>query len=1101
MKELILNKEGLMLRQNSASTSELTTQARERYSKGGEIFMATEGQSNMPPNSQPTSPENAERSPLQKEPVSAERQAMTREAWDKAGEGKTRTFEERRIIDKMISMGRGPTIIGGADTSDIGGGKPPGEPPAPPVSPAGAGGESRDEFPVDNSMPDSIKRIAQEMNKEAERLGSKREFSREYLRQQISRIHRLIDEGKFSQEETSKVHNFISSLNKAIDEIEEKEASREKLILNEEDFKDLHIRSKIPGINSILEKIRLGKLSVEAYGKFRGQLSDLTSPKEYTSVQKQIFDVEKQQLRSLLSDVFINSLHPQSKDRVEKRTALTEAMGEKNYDEIERIIMEEMDIDDSNIYAPAIRDAILDTMKNKDVNQIKERDYTIEFLLEYAVERILGMADAKPKEAYPQFNLYQQMNLDAVLQAARKYDEMRNNPDDGMFRYLAELMSKRQIMHELFRSMKERKTYVEYVSNYLRKSGFAFVEKSVVGISDVQIIYEKILGSMKSSKKSWLTDIDFEQVDEEIKTYLKESNEKGNLQKNLMDKDNKITDRRKLRDWELKRAMFMGRSLSAASQRRITYGVLGEVPPDTDIDTLFKSLEFEFIARILAPIKILPQRFFGWTLGKWYIKTVIAEAKKGAEKESDGGRTFGYGKKEKDKDGNEHRKGLYGQSDDAFAVLDTGITDPKTNSWRGRWLFLKQKDYALYSFEGTKVSIGEYLDRLEAQFRDEVRKQGIIKKDSKINDEAKKLLNRYLSEGEGKKIIDQQRIFLGALLKGKDSSLDLKNRTELWKKAAHFLPSRMAAFFPEETMEIVNRSYGLGNNKDAIAVKWKEIQRKIWDAEYLRVKNDAEVLKRLKNESWDSVKDDLKGLDFNYEKVGIRETGEKLVIKELQDFGESHAEELAKIKFPFTPFLDDVPKTDWENLTDEDFDRILINDQSAFEEGYGAIIGLIAKPATTPDEAAKAFITAYDKIQFPLGQSDARKYLEKHIVTYLKMTNMNSWAKWFSWAMKLLRMPRSEIEKGNLQAEIAYDADSNTQFTKVLAQHTVLSDDPSETDAKGLTQYMRIKKENDADAMAKAKMFARLILMLLGPVMGAELLKIILPDLAKMTSR
>jgi hypothetical protein len=298
----------------------------------------------------------------------------------------------------------------------------------------------------------------------------------------------------------------------------------------------------------------------------------------------------------------------------------------------------------------------------------------IEFLLEYGVERILGMADAKPKESYPQFNLYQQMNLDAVLQAARKYDEIRDNPDNGMFKYLAELMSKRQIMHELFRSMKERKTYVEYVSGYLRKSGFAFVEKNIVGAADVQIVYEKILGSLKSSKKSWLTDIDFEQGDEDALDYLRSSNSKGNLQKDLQDRDGKLLGHRSLRDWEIKRAMFMGRSLNAACQRRITYGVLGDVPEDTDPDTLYKSLEFEFLARILAPIKVLPQRFFRWPMGKWYLKTMLAETKKQAEKED---KTFGYGEKIRDADGSEHRKGLYGQSDDSFAVLDTSVTDPK----------------------------------------------------------------------------------------------------------------------------------------------------------------------------------------------------------------------------------------------------------------------------------------------------------------------------------------------------------------------------------------------------------------------------------------
>ncbi|MEK7450460.1 MAG: hypothetical protein AAB662_00810 [Patescibacteria group bacterium] len=118
MKELILNKEGLMLRQNSASTRELTTQARERYSKGGDNFMATEGQSDMPPNSQPTNPEHAGEVPQAsglgvEKPVSVERQATAREAWEEADRGKTLTFEEGYVRKQMIERGLGP-VVGGA---------------------------------------------------------------------------------------------------------------------------------------------------------------------------------------------------------------------------------------------------------------------------------------------------------------------------------------------------------------------------------------------------------------------------------------------------------------------------------------------------------------------------------------------------------------------------------------------------------------------------------------------------------------------------------------------------------------------------------------------------------------------------------------------------------------------------------------------------------------------------------------------------------------------------------------------------------------------------------------------------------------------------
>ncbi|MDO8621000.1 MAG: hypothetical protein Q7R31_01850 [Candidatus Levybacteria bacterium] len=120
----------LMLRQNSASTRELTTQAREGYSKDGKIFM--EGKSDTPPNSQPTNFEapQASRSGMKK-PVSAERQTVARKAWEEANKGKTPTFEEEYVKREMIKRGLGP-IMGGADAPGAE------ESPAPPVSPAGA---------------------------------------------------------------------------------------------------------------------------------------------------------------------------------------------------------------------------------------------------------------------------------------------------------------------------------------------------------------------------------------------------------------------------------------------------------------------------------------------------------------------------------------------------------------------------------------------------------------------------------------------------------------------------------------------------------------------------------------------------------------------------------------------------------------------------------------------------------------------------------------------------------------------------------------------------------------------------------------------------
>lgn len=878
--------------------------------------------------------------------------------------------------------------------------------------------------------------------------------------------------------------------------------------------------------------VQEGRFSSKQYQALNSRIRELTPPAGSTQTQREQFDLERQLLLSEMASELL-SLIPSGRETPEIAIKIEEfvtAIEREDYDKIDELVDRE-NFDDQ-LYG-ILMQSVLERLRGN-----KDKSHMVDYLLEYGVEAILRKADVSPKDPYPQPSFYAGINLESIIGMARIYDSSIGRQERrGMFLYLAGLRQRRLIMHELFRSMKERRDYVTYVTQHLRKEGLAFVEKEIVGVSDVQIIYDKVLGSGLSFAQGWLTDRDMQRLDEEV-FHEKESpddtggilgdyNSKGKIKKNILDaKGNPIIEAgrektRPLRPWELRRAALVGRSLNAATQRRIIYTVLGDVPVE-DIDKLLNSVESEFIARVLAPIKLIAERFLGidTTLRKIFIEELLKRTK---ERASANGQSFGY--KKTDKDGKRTTQGLYNRKEDSWAILDTGITDIKSNSWRGRSIVLKQEDYQMEMLGGKRLDISDYLDgvrrevqrpykeRLERQFPNKNQREIGIILDRQYGEAIKTEFNNRIKETLGK-----QRLFLGVLLKNKSDDLNDESRGIIWKNAAKLLPSRIAAFFPEETLDIIQRvrrcsreqALEIWNGRPAKdrQPRLSGLKEKLFLAEIMRVKDDA---KNLKGKTWPEIEQEglLKNLSDYYQDAGIGEPSMGLgeqdpeirIIEELRDLvTKDHGKlalELARIKFPYTPFLDDVPKTDWENLEDTAYDRILVYDQTDFEEGYREIIGLIANPVERPEKIVEAFIKAENKINSPLGRkgkNGSQAYIEKYISTYLSMARMNGWSKLISPLMKVRRIPRSKMEEGNLQSQIAYNPDTSSNILSALAQRETISDDPSETDERGRTQHMRMKEENDADMKAKMQMWAWMMLLIFGSTLGMEFIKAYLPQ-------
>lgn len=890
---------------------------------------------------------------------------------------------------------------------------------------------------------------------------------------------------------------------------------------------DPHLKPYAAQAEKIIEDIRSGRGDPEEIASLYEKFNKMSIPSDYDKASPEVwvkFGEQKQRIRSAISAALRATMPPSENKNEEIRKLsgeLASAVEDENHDMLEDIIK---NIDPGDATYAHVIGAVVERSNGE--------DYMLEDLLEYAVERILSKADVSPKGTFPRFNMYVEMNLDSVTDLARRFDEKKGkSKEDSMFKYLTELREKRYIMHELFRNMKDEEGYKGIVTQHLRKEGFAFVEKRMVGVQQLQQMYEEVLGSDLSLKDGWLTDTDFEKADDEVEKVFRQDANTGDLQKKFK-RNNGTEGERPLREWEINRAFHMGRSLNAGTLRRVTYGIMGDIPLGSD--DAIKSLEHEFMARLLAPIKTVSSRFFGQGITKLFLERFVDNLKKGKDRKIN---KYKYGYVAKDEKGEEVEKGFYGKKQESIALLDLGIPDLKSHSWRSRYMFLKQQMFKTeigIDQDGDRIqmSIGEFVDLQKKTIRDEVRR-GIEAKKGKLSDrkweEIRDSERQPYKEGikEGikeefnnriREAIGKQRLFLGVLMRLDD--LDDHNKQQIWNKAAEFLPSRMAAFMPDEALDIVKSTYGVSKNKDIIR-KWKEVRRKIWRIERLRIRDDAEDLEALAKSPTNHVLEMLekkikaRTMKDYYKKVGLDEK-EQSILEKLQQLGKDHAATdkagnpviltpggkaeggFVKATFPFTAFLDDVPKTDWENLTDEDSDRLLVRDYANYKKGYGIIIGLTANPGAKPQDVVKEMVEGFNEIANPFGTHTAQDRMEPIVDTYLEIAESFGSAKWFGTLKKWFREPRSLAELYGMQSQIAHDEGETAEILTGLAQKNVISDDLTRADKDGKTQYIRMKERNGADWKAIWKMYARLIILLLGPVAGMQFLKMILPgDLAK----
>lgn len=717
-------------------------------------------------------------------------------------------------------------------------------------------------------------------------------------------------------------------------------------------------------------------------------------------------------------------------------------------------------------------------MRGRDGNQVESPDRRGKehygYALEHAIEMIIGQGDVNPTGDYPQFGLYMSGNLDDLIQASRKYSE-------GFFSYLYNLRSKRVLSHTVFQNLKDRKNLVEIVTRSLDPGGMRFIEDQIAGVPQILAFYEKELGRLTGSNsyegKGWVQFDDYRDIADK---YVEKEVNNGDL--NLRKQVRKWVRNeqgvwegravegatRKMRTWETRRAFNMARANTGATLRRQIWGFYGDNPDN--IPDLVKSLEGgEQVTMLMAPLARLDNRYFSQPgsqmfLDNWMDRKIEEATRQGKR----------YSLKRGDQE-----YGLYGASVKSTVLLDTGVVDVKSSGWRNDLMFLRQKAYGMFSPE---QSLDEYFNSIKSHHRDVLKNTTYKNRDYERDARTKHALghdveHEFQHDLDHHHIIEKQRLFLGVLARRGD--LTPKQKTVLWNNISELLPSRIASLMPQFSMEEVVAVYGEAGAKE----KWDQIQRKLFLAEHDRVQDDAEGLRWRKvtsqdgSERWQkgydgyrerTLKDYIKKRNDDAEARGggpWMDDSELAVVERWQQLGHEMSGQLASIVWPHTPFLDDIPRTAWENMGRNELDRLLINDHNDWQEAYGQITGLVGNPAIPASKLPEMFHKFVEHAKSPESLGEAQGRVESFVYTWCKMARKYKIDRLTADLRTAgpKRVATSMMQEFNLSSGISKNEEEIAGLLVSLANLEIISDDPAEADEKKhWTQLIRMMHELNA---------------------------------------
>ena len=697
----------------------------------------------------------------------------------------------------------------------------------------------------------------------------------------------------------------------------------------------------------------------------------------------------------------------------------------------------------------------------------KDNDFSStskKLIFERLLEKIIGMTDKTPDRPYhaDSGNIYVSSNLQELLEVARA-----NLAED--FPYFGNLAYVREVAHELNRNLKYGEQYKKYVTESLRTGGLNFMHNRIAGVSAVIREYERISSYRIRQVKTWFSEKDIRAIDSEVEEMIKDHSRE----------EMKIGNR-KLSDWEIERALKIGKILFAGSQRLAAYAAAGDLPHDALLTGRFGSVPYEYIARSLFPFKMTSPRFFAGAGGsRRYMERIFEEQKKDSP---------WFDEKEK----KSKLYSLFGLDERTILMDSCGAMDSQTQAWRAEMMFLGA---ITMNIDGEHVNLLDYLNEFA------------VLHGGKSGDPKDQILGgRGVDEKERpnfskdvRNVVMGQRLYLSNL--ARYGNFDDVLKADIWQKISLLTPSTIASVVPR----------AIGKEDEKI---WEQMRYKLYAAENKRINNDSvRYRKGLTN-------DDLKGENEKFSKVletvkkdvwtegdfdtileymGMGELkleiDEKKLLKKIITAGIEESEKLGRAKLPFAFAIVDAPEVAWSKtedgtggLEDEDLLRILLSDQESFSKAWTEMNGLIENPtAGLREHTAKAV----EGIGMVIGRKSAQEIIRPFIIAYIKMASTTPSSEWIGDFQKLLRQATSEMERYYRNSHISWDAKEREITLEGMSQDGSISDDISEGNISDLD---KVKKKTKSTRRATFLRMARLIIMLLGPEAGISFLKLFVPQ-------
>ena len=745
-------------------------------------------------------------------------------------------------------------------------------------------------------------------------------------------------------------------------------------------------------------------------------------------------------------------------------------------------------------------------------------------MFEKLVEKVIRQFDPV-EDAHYRLDLYAESTLTSLKALSRRFEYLPNydfpageERGESFEKYIGHLIDIRQEAHELRRNLTTGENYKKFLSEGLKAHGLDVMRNDIAGVSEVESLYETFstLKLAERDTKDWFTQGDVNSIDKEVEETIL-----GMVRDKKLLKDGRV-----MTEWEARRALAIGKTLFAGTQRFALYAGVGDIPGG-DVARV-GSTPYEYIVRTLFGEKMAGARYFN-------DKASFAFQKK----------AFGFMKE----DLQERKKvllKLFGIGLNTWFVNKLGALTPADQRWRAQLMYLgsiklngiENAPSLVDYLERVREDFGMHLDLdpdiggnlvdqtrglydsphpedydsalgfdLSEEWKDPQTGMPELNKEGKPKTKEDKLKEFY-SSGQRADMILGQRLYLSNLVKFGMVTSDMK--ADIWKKVAIFDPLGFSAFLPEQVKATLSvHELALWQGKEG------NLRQKLARAALTRLRVEGDLYKaglsyaQLQREAnaFRAMNDNYKYqmIDRYFEAEDRLAPEEEAVVRKMIDFGIRQAGTMAYLDVPFSFLINDAPRVAWEKtgeglggLGHENLNRILVSDQGNLSEAWGEINSLVEHPVGTERlekgpigkelaEHLLKFIEGYSRVH---GRAAAQKIVRPFIKAWIDMAAMYPHSTWVGGVEKGLRKPRSDFEKFYRVNFLALDEEARAALLDALAVMGIVSSDVSH----GKADLEVLKEEHKADRKYLALKMFRELLLLFGPIVALELVKIFFPE-------